>query len=139
MATSHIGSENLRLEGPGHLHVFDKQAFVEGDMKAVNAIGFFVQTSETIADEIEAIIAEDLKQHPVEAIDHILIGPYVACLLFLDGRIGREQVSGATDNGTEIVVESVKFQAGDEERGFKVVIRNGHGGFATMNKAGEVL
>jgi len=139
MAKSLVGLDNLHLEGAGILHVFGNQALLDGEMKAVNTFGFFVQTKESIVGEIEAIIAEDLQTHPVEAIDHILVGPYVACLLFLDGRIGREQVSGATDNGSEIVINGVMLQAGDEERSFKIVVRNGYDGYATMNKIGEVL
>lgn len=142
MATSNlnpIAANNIGLRG-GRFQVYGAQAVVDGSTKAINTSGTICfETDETVASSIEALIAEDLQRHPVDAIDHILIGPNVACLLFLDGRIGHKQINSAVESGNEIKINDVKFKAGGEERGFTVVIRNGHDGFATMNKVGEVL
>jgi hypothetical protein len=140
MATSHVvGSENIGLEGPCHFHVFGVKAAIKGSIKAIKKLGIFIQTRESVSADIEVLIAQDLKNHQVEAIHHVLVGPYEACLLFLDGRISGEHVSNTVDNGREITLSGVKFLADGEMRGFKVVIRNGHDGFATMDKNGEVL
>lgn len=134
MTTWH--STLLSLEDNNTLHVFDNQAFCKDGMRAINCI----ETEDSIVEEIEAAITAHLMTHPAAVITHISVGPYDACLLFLDGRISCDHVSNATVHTSNSIVRITNVMCNINElpHVLTVMIDNQEEGFEIITEAHEV-